>query len=151
MAAATEPDRHMSTATDLSAETLTKQKSEQPSLRQRALDTLLWMPPWCRWIPGKPPKFTIWMNLLYAAAGTFTVANLYYNHPILNVLAESFGVSNETAAQVPTLMQGGYAVGLFFLCPLGDTVRRRPFILLLVFISATIWYVLGLKYRAPKS
>ena len=38
-------------------------------------------------------------------------------------------------------MQSGYAVGLFFLCPLGDLVKRRAFVLALIFVSATLWYV----------
>lgn len=70
-------------------------------------------------------------------AGTFTVANLYYNHPILNILAVEFNVTNEQAARVPTLMQAGYAAGLLFLCPLGDILRRRHFVLALVWFTAT--------------
>jgi MFS family permease len=66
------------------------------------------------------------------------VANLYYNHPILNILAVEFNVTNERASLVPTLMQAGYAAGLLFLCPLGDIFRRRAFVLILVFFTATI-------------
>lgn len=66
------------------------------------------------------------------------MANLYYNHPILNILAVEFGVSNEHASLVPTVMQAGYAAGLLFLCPLGDMVRRRAFVLSLIFITATV-------------
>ena len=76
--------------------------------------------------------------LQYEQAATFTVANLYYNHPILNILADEFNVSNEQAAQVPTVMQGGYAAGLLFLCPLGDIFRRRAFVLILIFFTATM-------------
>jgi hypothetical protein len=47
-------------------------------------------------------------------------ANLYYNHPILNILADDFNVPYVKAAQIPPLMQAEYAVGLFLLCPLGD-------------------------------
>ncbi|GME63553.1 putative transporter ygaY [Neofusicoccum parvum] len=33
------------------------------------------------------------LNFLFAFAGAFTVANLYYNHPILNILADDFNVT----------------------------------------------------------
>jgi predicted MFS family arabinose efflux permease len=63
------------------------------------------------------------------------VANLYWNQPVLNKIAESFDVTYERASTVATLMQSGYAGGLLFICPAGDMVRRRPFILII--ISAT--------------
>lgn len=68
----------------------------------------------------------------------FTVANLYYNQPVLNKIAETFSVSYEEASSVATLMQSGYAAGLLFLCPLGDIVRRRPFILGLTWLTALL-------------
>lgn len=71
-------------------------------------------------------------------AGTFTVANLYYNHPILNILADDFHVTNERASLVPTVMQGGYAAGILLLCPLGDIFRRRAYVLILVWFTATL-------------
>jgi hypothetical protein len=98
-----------------------------------------WTPPKCRWDPAKPPQFSMGLNFLFAFAGAFTVANLYYNHPILNILANDFDVPYEKAAQIPTLMQAGYAVGLFLLCPLGDLLRRRPFVLSLVFFTSSLW------------
>lgn len=76
-------------------------------------------------------------------AGTFTVANLYYAQPILNVISRDFGVSYERAASVATLSQAGYAAGLLFVCPLGDKVRRRPFVLGLVWLTATMVCFLG--------
>lgn len=54
-------------------------------------------------------------------------------------MAEDFGVSFERVSEVPTLMQTGYAVGICFLCPLGDVFRRRTFVLALVFGTANMW------------
>ncbi|RMZ86726.1 hypothetical protein DV736_g6048, partial [Chaetothyriales sp. CBS 134916] len=113
--------------------------SQRPSRLLQALSVLNWKPRWCRWDPDSPPKFSIWLNILFAFAGAFTVANLYYNHPILNILAESFDVPYLTISHVPTLMQGGYATGLLFICPLADLFPRRPYTLLLVFFTATMW------------
>ncbi|KAI1306168.1 major facilitator superfamily domain-containing protein [Xylaria venustula] len=103
------------------------------------LQKLNFMPSWCRYDPQNPPKFTLSMNILLAFSTTFTVANLYYPQPILNVIAEDFGVSYERSSNVATLSQAGYATGLLLLCPLGDIVPRRPFILLLILATATMW------------
>ena len=35
----------------------------------------------CRYDPNDPPRFSTWLNVLFAFAGCFTVANLYYTHP----------------------------------------------------------------------
>ena len=104
----------------------------------RLLDKITYTPKRCRWDPVEPPRFNIWLNLLFGAAGAFTVANLYYSHPILDILAEDFGVNYVEVANIPTLAQAGYAVGLFSLCPLGDLLKRRPFVLYLVFFTASL-------------
>lgn len=118
------------------------EKTGRPrSLGRTIQHVLLWCPARCRWDPDDPPKFSMPMNILFAFSGAFTVANLYYNQPILNVLAQEFDVPYETASRIPTVMQAGYATGLLFLCPLGDSLPRRPFTLGLVFFTATMWLV----------
>lgn len=112
-----------------------------PSIPRKILGILLWTPPRCRWDASQPPQFSMAMNVLFAFAAGFTVANLYYSHPILNILARDFGVPYEKVAQIPTVMQAGYAAGLLFLCPLGDLLPRRPFVVGLVGFTATLWYV----------
>ncbi|KAJ4389222.1 hypothetical protein N0V93_006685 [Gnomoniopsis smithogilvyi] len=114
-------------------------ETKAPSLGHKIVNLLTWCPPRCRWDPENPPKFSMGLNILFGFSGAFTVANLYYNHPILNVLASDFGVPYEKVAQIPTAMQAGYAAGLLFLCPLGDSLPRRPFTLGLVFFTATMW------------
>ncbi|EGP89334.1 putative major facilitator superfamily transporter [Zymoseptoria tritici IPO323] len=116
----------------------TQHQAVSRSRWQRFVDVLYWTPPNCRWDPDSPPKFSTALNVLFAFAGAFTVANLYYNHPILNILAKDFGVDYVEVSQIPTLAQAGYAVGLFFLCPLGDLFKRRPFVLSLIFVTATL-------------
>jgi hypothetical protein len=130
-------------ATNHIAQTSTASSHHQSekSLFRKIYRILSWTPPRCRWDPEKPPKFSLGLNILFAFAAGFTVANLYYNHPILNILAHDFGVEYEKVAQIPTVMQAGYAAGLLFLCPLGDLLPRRPFVVLLVLFTATMWYV----------
>lgn len=116
---------------------------DHQSVRQGKLRVLLgkifWTPLWCRYDPAHPPQFSILQNILFAFAGCFTVANLYYSVPVLNVIARDFDVPNLEVSRVPTLAQSGYAVGLLFICPLGDLFPRRPYTLILVFITATLW------------
>ncbi|KAF7531105.1 hypothetical protein G7054_g9197 [Neopestalotiopsis clavispora] len=115
------------------------EKAASGTTRTSLISRLSWIPKRCRYDPDNPPQFSLPMNMLMGLAGTFTVANLYYPQPILNILAHDFNVSFETASNVATLSQAGYAVGLLFVCPLGDKVRRRPFVLSLIWATATVW------------
>lgn len=135
-----------STSTSISTPTPNSTQHDVDNKKQKELSRwdktyafLTYCPPRCRWDPNKPPQFSMSMNVLFAFAAGFTVANLYYNHPILNILARDFGVRYEQVAQIPTVMQAGYAAGLLFLCPLGDLLPRRPFVCGLVFFTATMW------------
>ena len=118
--------------------TTSPERSNAPIWR-RAIDLISYTPKRCRWDPDNPPKFTLALNVLFGVAATATVADLYYSHPILNILAEDFGVSYESASIIPTLAQAGYAGGLLFVCPLGDLFKRRPLVLWLVWITGTLW------------
>ncbi|KAL2759098.1 hypothetical protein ACRALDRAFT_1062155 [Sodiomyces alcalophilus JCM 7366] len=100
---------------------------------------MTWTPRRLQYDPDDPPAFGYGLNILYALSATITVANLYYNQPILNKIAETFDVSFERASSVATLMQAGYAAGLLFICPLGDMLRRRPFVLALVWATSILW------------
>lgn len=100
---------------------------------------ICWSPPWCRWDAENPPPFTIWLNILYACAGGFTSANLFYSYPILNLLARDFHTSQAGVASIPTLSQAGAATGLLFLLPLGDFFPRRKFTITLVAFAAIFW------------
>ncbi|RMY76443.1 hypothetical protein D0862_13743 [Hortaea werneckii] len=126
-----------STESSIAERPKSEETSDQRSIWRRIYDTIYWTPPHLRWNPDKPPTFSMGLNILFGFAGAFTVANLYYNHPILNILADDFGVPYEKVSEIPTLAQAGYAAGLLFLCPLGDMLERRPFVLTLVFFTAS--------------
>lgn len=96
-------------------------------------------PPWCRWTPDNPPPLTLKLNILYACASGFTAANLYYSHPILNVLAEDFHTSQASVASIPALAQAGDATGLLLIAPLADYLPRRPFALFMLSCSMALW------------
>lgn len=55
----------------------------------------------------------------------FVVGNLYYNQPLLGVLARDFGVTEKQVSLVPALTLIGYALGILFLVPLGDQLERK--------------------------
>lgn len=97
--------------------------------------TNLWVlpvPKRLRYHPDRPFPFGLALNFLFAAASTATVANLYYAQPILSYLSETFDVSYAEISLAPTLTQAGYAVGILLISPLGDLVRRRSLVLLLI-------------------
>ncbi|RNJ58953.1 hypothetical protein D7B24_003773 [Verticillium nonalfalfae] len=103
----------------------------------------------CRYDSEHDPSFTLRLNLLFSSTALFTVANLYYNQPVLDKIAGDFNVDFETASTVATLMQSGYAVGLFFICPIGDWLRPRPLILVMVGVTATVWIGLCVTSSFP--
>ncbi len=68
------------------------------------------------------------VTLLAFGAG-LTVAALYYNQPILDVIARDLHASTRAVGYVPMLTQLGYAAGLVLFAPLGDRHDRRNVIL----------------------
>lgn len=118
---------------------------------------LFWTPPWTRWNPERDFEMNWSLTCLFGfvrllcpfnvgivmlmndyQVAAFSVANLYYTHPILHVIAVDFDISEERASLVPTLLQTGYATGLLFIVPVGDLVPRRPMIISLVFVTSLI-------------
>lgn len=75
--------------------------------------------------PIRPPGPAL--TCAMAAATGLAIANIYYNQPMLGLIARE--LPGDLAALVPTVTQLGYALGLFVLVPLGDRLERRGLIL----------------------
>ncbi|MCZ8511776.1 MFS transporter [Paenibacillus filicis] len=70
--------------------------------------------------------------LLMAISCGLTVANLYYNQPLLAEIGKTFDVDARHAGLISMLTQSGYAAGMFLFIPLGDIKERRTLISLLL-------------------
>lgn len=70
-------------------------------------------------------------SLLWALAiiAGITVANLYYNQPLLYNISQDLQVSEFKTNLIAMVTQIGYALGLLFIIPLGDLFPRRKIIL----------------------
>ena len=66
-----------------------------------------------------------------AIAAGILIANVHYTQPILKDMAEATHVTDEKIGKVYMLAQLGYCLGMFFLLPLGDKLRRKNLTLIL--------------------
>lgn len=74
-----------------------------------------------------------------AIGAGLVVANNYYNQPLLGMIAQELGRSEEATSKIAMLTQVGYAVGLLLIIPLGDMFKRKKIILIdFVFIIASL-------------
>lgn len=70
-------------------------------------------------------------SLLYTMAiiAGISVANLYYNQPLLDTIRMDLGCSEIETNHIALLTQIGYALGLLFIIPLGDLYNRKNIVL----------------------
>lgn len=68
--------------------------------------------------------------LLITFSTAFSVANIYYSQPLLEMIKLEFNISEVLVNGITMSAQIGYALGLFFIIPLGDMFNRRKIILI---------------------
>ncbi|MBR0882896.1 MFS transporter [Bradyrhizobium liaoningense] len=68
------------------------------------------------------------MALLFALTCGLSVANIYFAQPLLDAMAQDFGIAPAAIGMVMTITQVGYAFGLILIVPLGDLWDRRRLI-----------------------
>lgn len=92
-------------------------------------------------IPEKKGLSALQVTVMAVAAGA-SVANIYYNQPILKDIATTLSVNESKAGSIAMLSQIGYGLGLFFLIPLGDkTDKKKLIISLLLALCVTLWFM----------
>lgn len=75
---------------------------------------------------GGLPASILWTLAIVAG---ISVANLYYNQPLLNMIRHELNVSEFKTNLIAMVTQIGYAAGLLFIVPLGDLYQRKNIIL----------------------
>jgi len=90
---------------------------------------------------GIPAK-VLWVLTIVAGV---SVANLYYNQPLLNMIRLELGITEFQANLISMISQIGYAVGLFFIVPLGDLIKRRNIVLTNFILLITSLIIIGVS------
>ncbi len=76
--------------------------------------------------------------LMMATMAGFTVANCYYNQPLLELISTELNISHAQANLITVVTQIGYALGLLFIIPMGDLFSRRRIIIINMLTAAVM-------------
>lgn len=93
---------------------------------------------------GGIPRRTL---LMMAAIAGFTVANCYYNQPLLEMIRGDLGISAQLTNLITVITQIGYALGLFFLIPMGDLYSRRRIIVINMTLAAIMAIIIAIAHN----
>ena len=81
--------------------------------------------------------------LMMAIMAGFTVANLYYNQPLLDMICRETGITQVEANLITVVTQIGYALGLLFVVPLADMVSVRRIVVLGMSVASVSAVTIG--------
>jgi len=85
--------------------------------------------------PHATSTMTRAMVMLFAFCCGAIVANIYYAQPIIELIAPDIGLTPAMASLIVSLTQIGYALGLFFLVPLGDLLENRKLMIITTLVA----------------
>lgn len=74
--------------------------------------------------------------LMMSIVGGLTVANLYYNQPLLEEMKAALGATEVQANLITVITQVGYALGLLFVVPMADMLSRRRIVITSMIVAA---------------
>jgi predicted MFS family arabinose efflux permease len=78
---------------------------------------------------------TKFLAILFAICSGFAIGNLYWAQPLLVQIMDGFGLPAANGGLLVTATQIGYAMGILFILPLGDFVRRKRMIAIVMVLS----------------
>ena len=78
---------------------------------------------------------TKFLAILFAVCSGLAIGNLYWAQPLLVQIMNGFGLPAANGGLLVTATQIGYAMGIFFILPLGDFVRRKRMIAIVMVLS----------------
>lgn len=78
-----------------------------------------------------------------AVVAGLTVANLYYNQPLLELMRDQLGTGAAEANLITVITQAGYAAGLCFLIPAGDLYSRRRLVVSCMTMAAVMALIIA--------
>ena len=96
--------------------------------------------------PERLPLRIVWTMAIASGA---TVANLYYNQPLLPEIGRSFSASLHAVGLVPTLTQVGYGLGMLLVVPLGDARERRGLVVTCIGAAAVALVAIAFSPNLP--
>ena len=83
----------------------------------------------------KAVQMTTFLAGLFAICSGLAIGNLYWAQPLLVQITNGFGLSAASGGLLITATQIGYAIGILFIVPLGDFVRRKRLISIVMALS----------------
>lgn len=84
---------------------------------------------------NKPAEMTKFLAILFAICSGLAIGNLYWSQPLLVQIMNGFGLPAANGGLLVTATQIGYAIGIFFIVPLGDFVQRKKLIIIVMALS----------------
>ena len=83
----------------------------------------------------KSIEMTKFLAILFAICSGLAIGNLYWAQPLLVQIMSSFGLPAANGGLLVTATQIGYAIGILLILPLGDFVRRKRLIIIVMILS----------------
>ena len=96
-----------------------------------------------------PPRLGRALVALFATACGLSVACITFAEPLLDGIADEFGIGHAAAGTVTTVTQLGYGLGLLLLVPLGDRVDRRKLVVAHTVFASAALLAIALAPNAP--